>query len=114
MLHFCGCTLASNINRYKLVLVKRKRERRGGKGGRESKRRDKQAESGKKGIRRKHSVSFFWAPSRQAEMENWKLTKLLATLPILSPFHDFASSPVLLPGKSHGRRSLVGCSPWGR
>ena len=22
--------------------------------------------------------------------------------------------PVLLPGKSHGRRSLVGCSPWGR
>ena len=24
------------------------------------------------------------------------------------------TSPVLLPGKSHGRRSLVGCSPWGR
>uniref|UniRef100_A0A452G7Q8 Phospholipase A2 n=1 Tax=Capra hircus TaxID=9925 RepID=A0A452G7Q8_CAPHI len=24
------------------------------------------------------------------------------------------SSPVLLPGKSHGQRSLVGCSPWGR
>ena len=23
-------------------------------------------------------------------------------------------SPVFLPGKSHGRRSLVGCSPWGR
>ena len=23
-------------------------------------------------------------------------------------------SPVLLPGKSHGQRSLVGCSPWGR
>ena len=22
-------------------------------------------------------------------------------------------TPVLLPGKSHGRRSLVGCSPWG-
>ena len=22
--------------------------------------------------------------------------------------------PALLPGKSHGRRSLVGCSPWGR
>ena len=22
-------------------------------------------------------------------------------------------SPVLLPGKSHGRRRLVGCSPWG-
>ena len=23
-------------------------------------------------------------------------------------------TPVLLPEKSHGRRSLVGCSPWGR
>ena len=23
-------------------------------------------------------------------------------------------TPVLLPGKSHGQRSLVGCSPWGR
>ena len=25
-----------------------------------------------------------------------------------------APPPVLLPGKSHGRRSLVGCSPWAR
>ena len=24
------------------------------------------------------------------------------------------ATPVLLPGKSHGRRSLVGCSTWGR
>ena len=24
------------------------------------------------------------------------------------------STPILLPGKSHGWRSLVGCSPWGR
>ena len=23
-------------------------------------------------------------------------------------------TPAVLPGKSHGRRSLVGCSPWGR
>ena len=23
-------------------------------------------------------------------------------------------TPVLLPGKSHGWKSLVGCSPWGR
>ena len=31
-------------------------------------------------------------------------------------FKEWAShftTPVLLPGKSHGRRSLVGCSPWG-
>ena len=25
-----------------------------------------------------------------------------------------APTPALLPGRSHGRRSLVGCSPWGR
>ena len=24
------------------------------------------------------------------------------------------TTPVLLPGKPHGRRSLEGCSPWGR
>ena len=23
-------------------------------------------------------------------------------------------TPILLPGESHGQRSLVGCSPWGR
>ena len=23
-------------------------------------------------------------------------------------------TPIYLPGKSHGQRSLVGCSPWGR
>ena len=23
-------------------------------------------------------------------------------------------TPVFMPGKSHGRRSLVGCNPWGR
>ena len=26
---------------------------------------------------------------------------------------EWHSTPVLLPGKSHGWRSLVGCSPWG-
>ena len=30
---------------------------------------------------------------------------------LLSKWHP---TPVLLPGKSHGRRSLVGCSAWGR
>ena len=31
----------------------------------------------------------------------------------LTCFRQWHSTPVLLPGKSHGRRSLVGCSPWG-
>ena len=29
-------------------------------------------------------------------------------------FWQWHPTPVLLPGKSHGWRSLVGCSPWGR
>ena len=36
---------------------------------------------------------------------------------LLQPFsqrRQWHPTPVLLPGKSHGRRSLVGCSPWGR
>ena len=28
--------------------------------------------------------------------------------------NQWQPTPVLLPGKSHGWRSLVGCSPWGR
>ena len=35
-----------------------------------------------------------------------------------SNYHTIAliwhPTPLLLPGKPHGRRSLVGCSPWGR
>ena len=30
------------------------------------------------------------------------------------PRRRWHPTPVLLPGKSHGRRSLVGCSPWSR
>ena len=30
-----------------------------------------------------------------------------------SKHKHFYAAPVLLPGKSHGQRSLVGCSPWG-
>ena len=26
---------------------------------------------------------------------------------------EWLPTPVVLPGKSHGQRSLVGCSPWG-
>ena len=33
---------------------------------------------------------------------------------LFSHYHGWHPTPVLLPGKSHGRRSLVGCSPWGR
>ena len=32
---------------------------------------------------------------------------------VLSGGWQWHPTPVLLPAKSHGRRSLVGCSPWG-
>ena len=32
----------------------------------------------------------------------------------VSSVEKWHPTPVLLPGKSHGWRSLVGCSPWGR
>ena len=35
-------------------------------------------------------------------------------LHVSSRRRQWRPTPVLLPGKSHGRRSLVGCSPWGR
>ena len=41
---------------------------------------------------------------------------LLKFFPHSSPFclnYLWHPTPVLLPGKSHGRRSLEGCSPWG-
>ena len=38
-------------------------------------------------------------------------TKAHLVKAMVSPWHP---TPVLLPGKSHGRRSLVDCSPWGR
>ena len=31
----------------------------------------------------------------------------------ISRRRQWQPTPVLLPGKSHGQRSLVGCSPWG-
>ena len=33
---------------------------------------------------------------------------------IWAPRRQWQPTPVLLPGKAHGWRSLVGCSPWGR
>ena len=37
-----------------------------------------------------------------------------ASYKMLSPYPQWHPIPVLLPGKSHGWRSLVGCRPWGR
>ena len=38
----------------------------------------------------------------------------IIVVPHLCWRRQWQPTPVLLPGKSHGWRSLVGCSPWGR
>ena len=43
------------------------------------------------------------------EFKDNKLYSLCSTLP---GEEQWQPTPVLLPGKSHGWRSLVGCSPW--
>ena len=42
------------------------------------------------------------------------LWPFLNSLGIRSTNLQWHPTPVLLPGKSHGRRSVEGCSPWGR
>ena len=41
------------------------------------------------------------------------LSFLLHTTRRINWRRQWHPTPVLLPGKSHGWRSLVGCSPWG-
>ena len=48
---------------------------------------------------------------RGGESSGEKMTKSNAG--IYSGRRQWHPTPVILPGKSHGRRSLVGCSPWG-
>ena len=45
---------------------------------------------------------------------NYSCIKLLLCAYSVLGRRKWHPTPILLPGKSHGRRSLVGCSPWGR
>ena len=46
---------------------------------------------------------------------SWSLLELWSIESVMLSNHlILCSTPVLLPGKSHGLRSLVGCSAWGR
>ena len=40
-------------------------------------------------------------------------TAYFSIFPFMYKANQWQPTPVLLPGKSHGQRSLVGCSPWG-
>ena len=47
-------------------------------------------------------------------VESSFLIELLLTYNVLLQRRQWHPTPVLLPGKFHGWRSLIGCSPWGR
>ena len=64
-----------------------------------------------------------WLPTHQRNQEAGSDTRVHLPPILTSPYVSNAvfsrrrqrhPTPVLLPRKSHGRRSLVGCSPWGR
>ena len=66
----------------------------------------------------KHSTGQAWAEGMdctesQVGKEGRKKTLPLAPSSSVSRRRQWHPTPVLLPGKSHGRRGLVGCSPWG-
>ena len=50
-----------------------------------------------------------WAVKKESAESNWYIYFFMNQTRSADVY-----TPVLLPGKSHGRRSLVGCSPWGR
>ena len=77
-----------------------------------------------------HLFSWFWSPCYLLSIELFSLfyflnktrqnqtctdikTQHKCPLRVLFWRRRWHLTPVLLPGKSHGWRSLVGCSPWG-
>ena len=65
-------------------------------------------------------TNFFWTFFLSPRFDKhphlailWK-HKNISSLALFSRRRQWHPTPVLLPGKSHGWRSLVGCSPWGR
>ena len=53
-------------------------------------------------------------PSRPKGVVIWHILNCLGIHQYTKWRRQWHPTPVLLPGKSHGRGSLVGCSPWGR
>ena len=55
---------------------------------------------------------FDLVSTTQLTLSSWG--NLMLNVRIYLPPPKWQSTPALLPGKSHGRRSLIGYSPWGR
>ena len=66
------------------------------------------------GNRRKAHVHIGTAFSVVVTKNGHKAVAFLMRHTFAGGSRQWHPTPVLLPGKSHGRRSLVGCSPWGR
>ena len=56
---------------------------------------------------------FSFQSQRKAMPKNAQTTTQSHSSHTLAQRRQWHPTPVLLPGKSHGRRNLVGCSPWG-
>ena len=55
-----------------------------------------------------------WGAAIYGVTQSWTRLKQLSSSKLALPRRrQWHPTPVLLPGKSHGQRSLVGCSPWG-
>ena len=57
---------------------------------------------------------FSFQSQSKAMPKNAQTTTQLHSSHMLARRRQWQPIPVLLPGKSHGQRSLMGCSPWGR
>ena len=57
-----------------------------------------------------------WWAAIYGVAQSWTRLKRLSSSNsrVVNRRRQWHPTPVLLPGKSHGRRTLVGCSPWGR
>ena len=62
-----------------------------------------------------HPAYLTYMQSTSYDMLGWMTHRLESRLMgEISTTSDMRSTPVLLPGKSHEQKSLVGYSPWGR
>ena len=91
----------------------------GRKGGRKCRRKGKEVkEAGEGGGEEEIAVDmyvcniYFLAPSYERALKQTYPTEM-HTPSTLIRRRQWHPTPALLPGKSHGWRSLVGCSPWG-
>ena len=55
----------------------------------------------------------WWAAVHEVAKSQTRLSDFTFTFTFMHWRRKWQPTPVFLPGESHGRRSLVGCSPWG-